>query len=89
MEVGFRGGEYIEEEARAGWNVLGGRGPVLFAVKRSTKNKEKIYILTLNGHRSKYYHATTNQKHASVLNDGTGANGVGLRGGVMHRYGGD
>jgi hypothetical protein len=27
--------------------------------------------LALDGRRSKYYHATTNQKHESVLNDGT------------------
>jgi hypothetical protein len=41
MEVGFRGGEYIEEEARPGWNVWGGQDPVVFAVKWSVKNKEK------------------------------------------------
>jgi hypothetical protein len=41
MEVCIRGGGYIEEEARPGQNVWGGRGPVVFAVKRSVKNKEK------------------------------------------------
>ncbi len=41
MEVGVRGGGYIEEEARSGWKVWGGQGPVVFAVKRSVKNKEK------------------------------------------------
>ncbi len=35
MEVGVQGGGYIEEEARPGWNVWGGRGPVVFAVKKS------------------------------------------------------
>ncbi len=62
----------IEEEARLGWNVWGGQGPIVFAIKRSVKNKGKLnYILALDGHRSKYYHATTNQKHASALDDGT------------------
>jgi hypothetical protein len=41
MEVGIRGGGYIEEKARPGQNVWGGRGPVFFAVKRSVENKEK------------------------------------------------
>jgi hypothetical protein len=41
MEVGVWGGEYIEEEARPGRNVWGGRGPYIFAVKQSVKNKEK------------------------------------------------
>jgi hypothetical protein len=41
MEVGVRGGVYIEEEARLGQNVWGGRGPVIFAVKRSVENKEE------------------------------------------------
>ncbi len=41
MEVGVRGGGCIEEEARPGRNVWGGRGPVVFAVKWSAKNKEK------------------------------------------------
>ncbi len=72
MELGVWGGGYIEEEARPGRNVCGGgRGPVVFAVKRSVKNKGKKYILALDGRRSKYYHATTKQKHASALNDGT------------------
>jgi hypothetical protein len=73
MGVGVWGGGYIEEEARPGRNVWGGRGPVVFAKKRSVENKEKFnYILALDGHRLKYYHATINQKHASTLNnDGT------------------
>jgi hypothetical protein len=41
MQVGFRGGGYIAEEARPGRNVWGGRGPVVFAVKRSVENREK------------------------------------------------
>jgi hypothetical protein len=41
MEVGVRGGGYIEEEARPGRNVWGGRDPVDFAVKWSVENKEK------------------------------------------------
>jgi hypothetical protein len=41
MEVGVRGGGYIEEEARPGQNMWGGQGPVIFAVKRSVENKEK------------------------------------------------
>jgi hypothetical protein len=41
MEVGIRGGGYIEEEARPGRNVWGARGHIVFAVKRSVKNKEK------------------------------------------------
>ncbi len=41
MEVGVRGGGYIEEEARPGRNMWGGRGPFVFAVKRSVENKEK------------------------------------------------
>jgi hypothetical protein len=41
MEVGVQGGGYIEEEARLGRNVWGGQGHVVFAVKRSIKNKEK------------------------------------------------
>ncbi len=75
MEVGVRGGDYIEEEARPGRNMWGGgarQGPIIFAVKRSIKNKEKHnYILALDGRRLKYYHSTTYQKHASVLDDGT------------------
>jgi hypothetical protein len=71
IEVGIRGGAYIEEEARPGRNVWVGQGPVVFAIKWSVKNKEKLnYILALDGRRSKYYHATTNQKHALALNDG-------------------
>jgi hypothetical protein len=41
MEVGVRGGGYIEEEARPGQNMCGGQGPVIFAIKWSIKNKEK------------------------------------------------
>ncbi len=41
MEVGVQGGGYTEEEARPGRNMWGGRGPVVFAIKRSIKNKEK------------------------------------------------
>jgi hypothetical protein len=41
MEVGIRGGGYIEEEARPGRNVWGRQGPVFFAVKQSIKNIEK------------------------------------------------
>jgi hypothetical protein len=41
MEVGVQGGGYIKGEARPGWNVWGGRGAVVFAVKQSIKNKEK------------------------------------------------
>jgi hypothetical protein len=41
MEVGVRGGGYIEEEARPGRNVWGGWGPIVFAIKRSIENKEK------------------------------------------------
>jgi hypothetical protein len=40
MLVGIRGGGYIEEEARPGRNVWGGQGPVVFAVKQSTKTKK-------------------------------------------------
>ncbi len=51
---------------------MGGARSRRFAVKRSVENKEKNnYILALDGRRSKYYHATTNQKHASALDDGT------------------
>jgi hypothetical protein len=41
MEVGVRGGGFIEEEARPGRNVWGGQCSIVFAVKRSVKNKEK------------------------------------------------
>jgi hypothetical protein len=41
MEVGVRGGGFIEEDVRPGWNVWGRQGPVVFAVKRSIKIKEK------------------------------------------------
>ncbi len=41
MEVDVQGGGCIEEEARLGWNVWGGQGPVVFAVKRTVKKKEK------------------------------------------------
>jgi hypothetical protein len=41
MEVSIRGRGYIEEEARPGRNMWGGQGPVVFAFKRSVKNKEK------------------------------------------------
>jgi hypothetical protein len=72
MEVGIWGGGYIQEEARPGRNVWGGRGPIVFAVKQSVKNKEKEnYILAIDGHRSKYYSATTTPKHASTLDDCT------------------
>jgi hypothetical protein len=72
MEIGPQGGGYIEEEARPGWNVWVGQGPVVFAVKRGVENNEKYNdILALDGCCSKYYHATTNQKHASALDDGT------------------
>jgi hypothetical protein len=41
MEVGIRGGGYIEEEVRPGQNIWGGQGPVVFAIKRRVKNKQK------------------------------------------------
>jgi hypothetical protein len=47
MEVGVPGGGYIEEEVRPGRNMWGGRGSVVFAVKRSAKNKEKKLHLGL------------------------------------------
>jgi hypothetical protein len=72
MEVGVRGGGYIEEEARPGRNVWGGQDPIVFAVKRSVENKEKLnYILALDGCRSKYNQTTTNQKYASTIDNGT------------------
>ncbi len=72
MEVGVRGGVYIEKEARLGRNVWGGRGPIDFAVKWSVKNKEKYnYILALDGRRLKYNQTTTNPKYASAFNNGT------------------
>ncbi len=40
IEVGVRGGGYIEEEARPGRNMWGGWGPVVFADKRSNEYKE-------------------------------------------------
>jgi hypothetical protein len=49
MEVGAQGGGYIEEEVRSGRNVWRGRGPVVFAIKWSVENKEKNYILALDG----------------------------------------
>jgi hypothetical protein len=41
MKVDALGGGYIEEEARMGWNVWGGQGPLVFAVKQSIKNTKK------------------------------------------------
>jgi hypothetical protein len=57
---------------RPGQNVWGGQGFVVFAIKRSIKNKEKSnYILALDGRHSKYNQATTNQKYASAFDNGT------------------
>jgi hypothetical protein len=33
-------------------------------------NKKKI-VVALDGRRSKYFHTTTNQKHAAAINNGT------------------
>ncbi len=45
MEVGVCGGGYVEEEARLGQNVWGGRGPVIFAIKWSIKNRKiKLHL---------------------------------------------
>jgi hypothetical protein len=37
IEVGIRGGGYIEEEARPGQNMWGGQGLVIFTIKWSVE----------------------------------------------------
>ncbi len=51
--------------------VGGGKVPSFTPSNGALKTKKQNYILALDGHGSKYYHATTNQKHASALDDGT------------------
>ncbi len=35
------------------------------------RKKKTIYIVALDGHRLKYFHTTTNQKHAAGIDNGT------------------
>ncbi len=44
--------------------------PFCHQTEHQKQRKRKLHI-GLDAHRSKYYHATTNQKHASALNDDT------------------
>ncbi len=70
MEVGVWGRRCNEKDARPGWNV---QGALSFCLGQSIDQpkKRKKYIMTLDSHRSKYFHATTSQKHAAAINNGT------------------
>jgi hypothetical protein len=50
--------------------VWGGKVPPFLLSNGASKTKKKNYILALDRCRLKYHHTTTNQKHASALNDG-------------------
>jgi hypothetical protein len=55
----------------AGVECVGGARSRHFFHQTEYQKQNKKTILALDGHRSKYYHTTTNQKHASVIDDGT------------------
>jgi hypothetical protein len=65
-------GDILRRKQGQGGTCGGGQGPIVFAVKRSVENKIKQnYILALDCCRSKYNQTTTNQKYASVFDNGT------------------
>jgi hypothetical protein len=60
----YQGGREVGAE-RAGGHYLFAWGSELINKKKKTK-----YVMALDGRRLKYFHATTNQKHAAAINNG-------------------
>ncbi len=70
MEVGIRGRRCIEEDTRPRRNVRGGCYLFVWSSESINNKKRKKHDVALDGCRSKYFHTTTNQKYAAVINNG-------------------